>query len=194
MGAGLGGGSSNAAAALIAADQIWNTKASMADLQSIALMLGSDVPFFLVGGTALGEGRGEILTPLPLLSKYWILLVCPDIHVDTSWAYSQAKITLTKDEKLTKFRSIFHRYEFHTLKEKLVNEFEGVVFSRHPVLQGIKDQMYERDAFYASMSGSGSTIYGFFQNRRIAERANTFFFKQGLRTFICRPIKSVLSD
>ena len=72
-----------------------------------------------------------------------------------------------------------------------MNDFEGVVFSRHPVLQGFKDQMYERDAFYASMSGSGSTIYGFFQDRGKAERADQFFSKQaGLRTFLCRPMKN----
>ncbi len=189
IGGGLGGGSSNAASTLLAANHLWGNPLSDMELNRIATDLGSDVPFFLKGGTAFGEGRGEILTPLRWQTNYWIVLTCPPFGVSTSWAYNQAKITLTKDEKFAKFISILERYNPHALKENFQNELEGVVFRRHPILREIKEQMYQRDAFYAGMSGSGSSIYGLFFERRQAEAAITFFSVQkDLSTYLCRPI------
>ena len=191
IGGGLGGGSSNAAATLVAMNHLWKTNLSLAELLEMAIKIGSDVPFFLQGGIALGRGRGEILTPIQWPADWWIVLICPGIHVSSSWAYRQAKIALTKEEKFTKFRSIFKRYSPHTLRTMLINELEGVVFQRHPILQEIKKQLYQRDAFYASMSGSGSSVYGLFSHRAQAEVAKaSFCTDQGMETYLCRPISS----
>jgi len=191
MGGGLGGGSSNAAATLVAIDRLWGTNFPDSELHGMAAQIGSDVPFFLVGGTALGEGRGEILTPLVWLDDWWVVLVCPGFQVSTSWAYGQARIALTKEEKFTKFKSIFNRHLPHALLPELRNELEGVVFQRHPVLRELKERFYERDAFYASMSGSGATVYGLFKSRQPAEEAKAYFSKrEEVITFLCRTMRS----
>jgi 4-diphosphocytidyl-2-C-methyl-D-erythritol kinase len=191
VGGGLGGGSSNAATALVAVNRLWMKKRSLAELGEMAAEIGSDVPFFLHGGTALGQGRGEILRPLQWSTDWWIVLVYPGIQISTSWAYGQVKITLTKEEKFTKFRTIFEQFSPHTLKENLTNDLEGVVLQRHPILRDLKEQMYKRDAFYASVSGSGSSVYGLFSHREQAEATRTFFSKQQrMKTFLCRPILS----
>ena len=194
IGGGLGGGSSNAAATLVAVDRLWKTNLPYSELHEMAVQVGSDVPFFLVGGTALGEGRGEVLTPLVWPDDWWVVLVCPGFQVSTSWAYGQARITLTKEEKFTKFKSIFNRHLPHALLPELRNDLEGVVFQRHPILRELKERLYERDAFYASMSGSGATVYGLYTSRPRAEAAKAFFSnKEGLTTFLCRTMRS-LSD
>jgi 4-diphosphocytidyl-2-C-methyl-D-erythritol kinase len=191
MGSGLGGGSSNAAATLVAIDRLWETKLPHTDLHKMAIQIGSDVPFFLVGGTAQGEGRGEILTPFLWPDDWWVVLVCPGFQVSTSWAYGQARIALTKEEKFTKFKSIFNRHLPHALLPELRNEFEGMVFQRHPILRELKERFYERDAFYASMSGSGATVYGLYKSRPHAEDAEAFFSKmEGITTFLCRTMRS----
>lgn len=195
VGAGLGGGSSDAAVTLKAMNQLWETDLPPEELEKMAEEIGSDVPFFIRGGTAIGEGRGEKLTPIKLPMDYWILLVCPGIQISTAWAYSQAKIGLTKKEKLTNFKSIFENYSEKVLRASLKNELEAVVFERHPLLRLLKDGMYQWDAFYASMTGSGSAIYGLFTSREKAEAAESFFSIDGrIRTFVCRPISSVLHN
>ena len=195
VGGGLGGGSSNAAVTLIAANHLWGNLLNDNQLKVLALKIGSDVPFFLHGGTALGTGRGELLEKIDLSDHFWIVLVCPGIEVSTAWAYAQAKIALTKQEKMTKFRSIFKQFDPHALQDSLVNDLDGVVFRRHPVLHEFKKQFYGRDAFFACMSGSGSTIYGLFSDRNSAEAARAFFsIERGLTTFLCEPIFSCLSD
>lgn len=194
-GGGLGGGSSNAATTLIAANYLWQKNLKKHQLQKMAVTLGADVSFFLEGGTALGTGKGDILEKIKLPADYWVLLICPGIHISTQWVYERAKITLTKQEKLTKFRSIFENYDPHALHGSLVNELESVVFGRHPVLGSYKEQLYERDAFYAGMSGSGSTIYGLFSDKIRAEKARKFFsIERGINTFLCRPILSSLLE
>ena len=195
IGGGMGGGSSNAASTLLAVNRIWELHLSSDELQGMAIEIGSDVPFFLLGGTALGRGRGEILTPIHWSADYWIVTVNPGISVSTSWAYGQAKIALTKEEKFTKFRSIFKRYIPHTLCSMLINELEGVVFQRHPVLREMKERLYKKDAFYASMSGSGSTLFGLFHHHDQAVAANMFFSKmRGVTSHLCRPIELSSED
>jgi len=165
------------------------------ELSALALNIGSDVPFFLKGGTILGEGRGEILTPLRWPIDYWIVLTCPTFGISTSWVYKQARIALTKEEKFTKLMSILERYSPHTLKDDLQNELEGVVFRRHPILREIKEQLYQRDAFYAGMSGSGSCIYGLFSKKQEAESTKLFFsIQKGLTVHLCRPISPLPAD
>jgi 4-diphosphocytidyl-2-C-methyl-D-erythritol kinase len=161
----------------------------------MAAEIGSDVPFFVQGGTSIGEGRGERLSPIDLQWDCWVLLVCPAISVSTAWAYGQARIGLTKDEKLTNFRSIFQKNALHALRDSLHNDLEESVFKRHPLLRLFKEDMYKWDAFYASMSGSGSSVYGLFDRLEQAEAARSFFMvNKRVKTFLCRPISSFPPD
>ncbi|MBN1780424.1 4-(cytidine 5'-diphospho)-2-C-methyl-D-erythritol kinase [bacterium] len=187
-GGGLGGGSSNAAATLLACEALWKQPASLQEKHRMAFEIGSDVPFFLSGGTALGLGRGERLTPLQLPVKFWIVLVFPEFSVSTQWAYSQTRIGLTNVDKISTLRALFDKSEVHAWRELLVNELEAVVFERHPELHEIKVQLYDKDAFYASMSGSGSTMFGLFEDRSSAEGAVQFFSKMHLRASLAQPV------
>ena len=191
VGGGLGGGSSNAAVTLMALNYLWGNKLTQDDLLEIAGEIGSDVPFFISGGTVLGQGRGEVLTSLDLSTNWWIVLICPNISVSTAWAYQHARITLTKEEKFTNFMSIFKGFTPRFLQSRLRNELEDAVFGKYPLLEEIKNLLYQRNAFYASMSGSGSTVYGLFSQRTDAEKAAAFFsIQRRLSTFLCRPISS----
>lgn len=187
-GSGLGGGSSNAAVTLIMANDLWETGLTKDQLLIMAQKIGSDVPFFILGGTVLGEGRGEILTPFQINRHYWILLIYPRIYISTQWAYQQSKIGLTNDEKMTKFRSIFSDFHYQNLRDSLKNDLEEVVFRRHPILQELKELFYTRGAFYASMSGSGSSLFGLFDTRDRAEKAKDFFTNyKDLDVYLCQP-------
>jgi len=188
-GGGLGGGSSNAAATLQAIQNLSPDCVSEEQVQELATEIGSDVPFFLVGGTAFGTGKGEKLRPIQIPTNYWVVLLFPCIYVSTAWAYKHAKIALTNEEKLTKFSALFEQFSLHAFKDHLVNELESVVFERHPQLCDFKSQLYNRGAFYAGMSGSGSTMYGLFHRSQTAEEAVSFFSNnQEVRALICRPI------
>lgn len=186
-GAGLGGGSSNAAVTLLATKHLWQLKINKQTLVDLAAEIGSDVPFFLQGGTALGEGRGEILTPLPALNLIWIVLICPNISVSTAWAYNRLKIALTNDKKIINFTPLFYRAAFDEYKLHLINDFENVVFIKYPELAELKEQLYQSGAFYASMSGSGSSIFGFFKDKEKAEFALASLKKSNHTSYICRP-------
>ena len=189
-GGGLGGGSSNAAMALRVVNEWLQKPLTINELLRIGAGIGSDVPFFLLGGTAFGEGRGEILTPLFWDLSAWICLICPGIHVSTAWAYNEMKIALTNKEKFTKFKPLFQEVSPHALG-KLENEFEGMVFRRHPILLNYKELLLEGGAFYASMSGSGSSIFGIFLDREPAQAAKSFFqMEKGVSAYLCKPIMS----
>lgn len=187
QGGGLGGGSSDGAAVLRAANELWGTGLSREKLAEIGASVGSDVPFFIYGGSMLGEGRGEVLTAIPALANYYIVLICPGIHVSTAWAYSRSRIALTKEEKFTTFRALFPGLDPASFRANLVNEFEEIVFSEFPVLDTMKQQLYDSGAFYAGMSGSGSTMFGLFTGMKAAEKAGDLFSADGQRVHICRP-------
>lgn len=146
MGAGLGGGSSNAAVALLALSRLTGTET---DLHALASALGSDVPFFLVGGCALGEGRGTELTPLPDMATEPMLLVTPGLHVSTPPAF--AALNRSPD------------YALLAAAED-VNDFETPVFAARPELASIKSRLVELGATKSLMSGSGSSIYAMFRS------------------------------
>ncbi|MBU3741943.1 MAG: 4-(cytidine 5'-diphospho)-2-C-methyl-D-erythritol kinase [Candidatus Kapabacteria bacterium] len=157
-GGGLGGGSSDAAAVLRAVRAMYALPIPDQDLHHMALSIGSDVPYFLIGGTALVEGRGEVITPISLHLPYHVVVVVPHIHVPTATAY--AGIKTREDNTVQEFLQILdntHSYKLH-----LHNRFEEGIFLQHPVLKDVKDALYEKGALYASMSGSGSTMYGLF--------------------------------
>jgi len=161
FGAGLGGGSSDGAHVLSALNSICSNPLSKEDLIDVALKLGSDCPFFIINSPCYAEGRGERLTPVELnLEGFHILLVNPGLHINTGKAYS---ISNPKHplHKLTKsINSSPLQWE-----GVVVNDFEMVVFDLYPEIGSIKTMFYEMGAVYSAMSGSGSTVFGFFKEK-----------------------------
>ena len=188
-GAGLGGGSSNAAVVLLGLNRLWNLNLTSQQLQVLACQIGSDVPFFILGGTALAQGRGELLKPFDLQGEITILIVFPAFTISTRWAYSQMNLNLTKRNKNTKLRLINDRnYNDFIIHNFVKNNLEDVVFKKYPILGVIKQQLYKNNAIYASMSGSGSAIFGIFRKRSEALMAKNFYSSQ-YPTFVTRPIR-----
>ncbi|MFH1250208.1 MAG: 4-(cytidine 5'-diphospho)-2-C-methyl-D-erythritol kinase [bacterium] len=182
VGAGLGGGSSNAATVLKFLNTHWNIKMSLSELVRIASQIGADVAFYLHGGTQLAEGIGDILTPLNLPETFTLLLICPPIHISTPWAYQQ--FNLTKRKTGYKFRDLFESCRIHW--ELFENQFESVVFPAYPEIGAIKSRLHQAGAIYAGLSGSGSTVFGTFKNRHDAENAQELFIND--TGFISLPI------
>ena len=192
-GRGLGGGSSDAAAALRGYLRLTRAKIPDARLMEIAASLGADVPFFLFGGRALGIGRGDEIYPLPDLPKLTFLVVSPsDIHVPTPDAYRWLKApALTKirsASKLWKFCSLCWSWPAAACAQGsgLSNDFERPVFQRHPRLAQIKRVLLQRGATEASLAGSGSAVFGVFPSPAMARRAAVGF--QDEQTFVCESI------
>jgi 4-diphosphocytidyl-2-C-methyl-D-erythritol kinase len=177
LGAGLGGGSSNAAAVLLAIPVLAGRILPPDRLRDIAGQLGSDVPFFLHGGSALGLGRGEELYPLPDLPIARGLLVVPRVHSSTTEAYRDLSAALTSiqlQNKLNNFQREVWRGggDFTSVDE---NDFEEVVFARHPELKRIKQRLGRFGAKPAAMTGSGSAIFGIFADAGQLDRARQSF-------------------
>lgn len=161
MGAGLGGGSADAACMLQLLNNKFRLGLSSQQLIGYAALLGSDCPFFIINQPCFAAGRGEILKPIDIdLSGYQLVLVHPDIHINTGWAFSQlnVKSPLKKPGSI----EVIASQPVHSWKQHLANDFETPVFDRHPEIQSIKAHLYQTGALYASMSGSGSTVFGIF--------------------------------
>ena len=158
MGAGLGGGSSDGTAALIILNEQFTLGLNDQQLIAYASQLGSDCPFFVYNKACHATGRGEILTPIHLdLSNYQFLLVHPGVHIATAWAFQQ----LNPHTKSESIQAIIEK-PITDWKNYLINDFEAPVFKAEPTLSAIKDQLYQLGAIYASMSGSGSSLFGIF--------------------------------
>jgi 4-diphosphocytidyl-2-C-methyl-D-erythritol kinase len=159
MGAGLGGGSADGAFMLTMLNKQFQLQLSEEKLISYALQLGSDCPFFIVNQPCFATGRGENLTRVELdLSSYRIVLVNPGIHVSTKEAF--ARLTPARP---TKGISEIIKQPIASWKNELVNDFEKNVFDLYPAIKSVKEQLYEMGALYASMTGSGSTVFGIFE-------------------------------
>lgn len=172
MGAGLGGGSADGAFMLKLLNDFCHLNLDKPALAAMALELGSDCPFFIYNTPQLATGRGEIMNDIAInLSNYSIQLICPKVHVSTRDAFAE----------MTPRKAPFDLAHLGTLpverwKGTISNDFESTVFKHHPVLATIKGQLYEQGALYASMSGSGSTLYGIFlKNQRAAITADVPF-------------------
>ena len=179
MQAGLGGGSSDAAAALLGLCRAWNTRLGPGELHAVAATLGSDVPFFLIGGTVLGLGRGEQVYPLEDLPPSWVVLVTPSFGVATADAYRWW------DEEQTPRSSLPATSRVSPLPPWLAavpfaNDFEPLVFARHPILADVKANLIAAGADIAALSGTGSTVFGVFASRRSAHAAGAKLKKWAL--------------
>ena len=179
LGAGLGGGSSNAAAVLLALPALLGKALPIEKLMELASELGSDVPFFLLGGTALGLGRGTELYPLPERPARPALLIVPEIHSSTPEAYR----ALERQAEHAETPGILRNFQEVAWagSQDWRNDFEEVVFRRHPLLKLIKRKLLKLGAAPALMSGSGSCIFGMFGSRASRDRAAEFFRKEPAR-------------
>ncbi len=188
-GRGLGGGSSDAAAALLGYLRLMGKKLAAARSIEIAASLGADVPFFLFGGQALGIGKGDEIYPLPDIAKQHILVVSPrNIHVPTPDAYRWLKarrLGLTKSGENSKLLG-FCALCWSAQGSRLSNDFEGPVFRRHPRLDRIKRELLQRGAAEASLAGSGSAVFGVFPSPAMARRAAVGFPHD--QTFVCETV------
>jgi 4-diphosphocytidyl-2-C-methyl-D-erythritol kinase len=157
-GAGLGGGSADSAFMLQGLNELFQLSLSHHDLAALSLQLGSDCPFFLLNKPAIAEGRGEILKERKLsLRGYHLLLINPGVHISTAVAFRGCK----PDQTGRSVASIIQQ-PITTWKEDLKNQFEDSIFEQFPDLASIKETLYTEGAIYASMSGSGSTLFGIF--------------------------------
>jgi len=157
-GAGLGGGSADAAFTLKLLADIFQLPVTEEKLEEYALQLGSDVPFFLRNQPVYATGRGEVMTPIELdLSSYRLKIVKPDIHVSTKEAYAG----IVPMESNIFLPNVLQQ-DIRTWRDLVVNDFEASVFAKHPELREIKEGFYRDGALYASMSGSGSAVFGIF--------------------------------
>ncbi len=158
-GSGLGAGSSNAAGTLQMLNQMAGLGLSTSELKDKAIMLGSDCPFFVENIPSMATGRGEILEPTALdLSGLTLALITPKVHVSTALAYSKAK----PQKPELSIKDVL-KIPMKDWKVALDNDFEPIVFEIYPILAKIKEWFYQNGAIYASMSGSGSAIYGLFE-------------------------------
>ncbi|MCK4307463.1 4-(cytidine 5'-diphospho)-2-C-methyl-D-erythritol kinase [candidate division WOR-3 bacterium] len=175
IGAGLGGGSSCSAQILQGMNKLFHSDKSERErnlfnekeLEELALILGSDVPFFLKNSPAYIQGRGEVITPLPPLAHpIWLVLIYPNFQISTKWAYLNVKNYLTKE--LWDFKvlqALFLNSDIEGLASNLRNDFEQLVFQEYPKLKEIKIRLFELGASGASLSGSGSCIYGILKEK-----------------------------
>ncbi len=173
VGAGLGGGSSDAACTLKGLNKLWALNLSREDLRMLGSEIGSDVPFFIGGSFSLVEGRGEKISELKTVSPVDMLLVKPDIAVSTAWAYSSYERELTKkDIDIKLFCQTLDRKDFASLRDQVFNDLERAVMSRYHAIADIKKMLIENGAIISLMSGSGSTVFGVFDSAGEARKAS----------------------
>lgn len=174
-GAGLGGGSSDAALTMRGVLEMCEKTVDFAELAEKAAGLGSDVPFFLKGGLALAGSRGQHLSTMQVALPWTLLLVNSGIHIPTPWAYRA--INRTDERPATDLVAALHHgvNNPQTLRATLTNDFEEPIFAHYPELERIKEQLYQAGAFFALMSGSGSTMFGLFEKKEQASEAEQSF-------------------
>jgi 4-diphosphocytidyl-2-C-methyl-D-erythritol kinase len=174
MGAGLGGGSSDAAAVLLALPALARKTIPLERLIPLAARLGSDVPFFLLGGTAAVMGRGEELFPIPDLKSRHVLLVSPDVHVSTVDAYRALSARLDPASVPAKLAA-FQASVWDGREIPAINDFEEVVFEQYPELKSIRNRLRRDGAETVLMTGSGSSLFAIFKSARERDAAATLF-------------------
>ena len=181
--AGLGGGSSNAASVLNCINKLYNLKFSSQYLEIIGSRLGADVPFFINGGIQLSEGKGERLSTISMdLNKYYILLVLPEFSISTKWAYSFFKNDLCKRFDSNKFRSFQQCVDWALFE----NDFEEVINLTYPEVGQIRETLESKEALFVSLSGSGSAMFGIFDNFLNADLAH-----QALKTYKSHIVRTI---
>ncbi len=177
--AGLGGGSSDAAAVLTAANILLGTGLDRRQLAETGAGFGMDVPFFFYGPLAKAGGRGEVLTRQRPLPAFWVLLVNPCFEVSTAWVYKNLNLRLTKNVDCTKIA----RLTVRNIAEGLYNDLETVTAAAHPVIRRIEDELLARGAAGARMSGSGPTVFGIFESEDVCRAAAASLSGEGWKLY-----------
>jgi 4-diphosphocytidyl-2-C-methyl-D-erythritol kinase len=163
--AGLGGGSSDAAGALLLCSHWWGMELSMEELAELGSRLGADVPFFLYGGTARGRGRGDIIERLPFIGETPILIGIPPFGISTSEVFSELRVRLTHPENGVSFPLLSaHKWKEENDFHIATNDLEPIVFESWPELEEFRDALWRAGASSALLSGSGSAVYGIFRD------------------------------
>lgn len=192
-GAGLGGGSSNAAGILLAVCRGLRLDVPKEKLQRVAAALGSDVPFFLHGGTMLGRGRGELLTPLEPLKRGVFVIVKPEVSIPTAWTYSQPSFGLTSHRPRLNLRaanSVLARFPRSALPFR--NALEAAVVPAYPAVARILEELFSEQPCFASMTGSGSAVYAIFTHEDRAVEVARRFAQRGLFASVAKPTRQAI--
>ena len=182
--AGLGGGSADAAATLIALTRVWRVAVSRNQLSDLAARLGADVPFFLSGGTALGLGRGDEIYLLADWPRHWVVLLVPDFGVSSRQAYEwyDARHDLGRDVSERESHDVPGPWPSRTVR--MMNDLERAIALRHPEIDRMKAALRSAGALASAMSGSGSTVFGLFQQRPEALAACDRLSESGYRVIL----------
>ncbi len=188
--AGMAGGSTDAAAALIGMNQLFSLGITQDQLIEYGLSLGADIPFCIMRGTALSEGIGEILTPLPPIPSCWFLIVKPSFSMSTKFVYENLHLDHdTYHPDIDGMIGAIKKQELSGITNRMGNVLEQVTKKHYPAIEEIKQDMRNMGALNSLMSGSGSTVFGIFTSRELARNAAAFFHKSpGIRqTALVRP-------
>jgi 4-diphosphocytidyl-2-C-methyl-D-erythritol kinase len=187
-GAGLGGGSSDAAAVLVGVNRLLRLKKSRRQLLRLAGRIGADAPFFVLGRPARARGIGERLEPLKSPGRLWLVVVYPGFPISTAWAYRSLSFKLTKNIEKTSLNSFVR--PLHVGAIDLVNDLEKPVFRRYPKVARLKRKLAEAGAAGTLMSGSGSSVFGIFSSGDKARKAFLRLQREnGLQTFLVRSLR-----
>jgi len=178
--AGLGGGRGNAAAVLAAANKLLGAGLNADRLSEIGARIGMDVPFFLSGPTALARGRGEIVTSLPPLPPFWVLLANPGFETSTAWVYKNLTLGLTKKVDCNKIARLTTA---RNIAAELHNDLETVTKAAHPVIGEIEEALIAQGALGVRMSGSGPTVFGVFETEAACRAAAESLSRKGWRLY-----------
>lgn len=177
--AGMAGGSTDCAAALKGMNQLFSLNLSQKELMERGVMLGADVPYCILGGTALSEGIGEQLTPLPPMPPCYVLIVKPAMRVSTKFVYENLNIdSLSSHPDIDGIIHAMKENNLHDIALRLENVLESVTIKEHPIIADIKKLMNDNGALGSLMSGSGPTVFGLFDNLELAEQAKKRCRKQ----------------
>jgi len=198
VGGGLGGGSADAAGTLIGLNWLFDTRIDLSRLLSCSLKLGADVPFCILGGTAILRGKGEKIYPLPSMREGWVVLVYPEIPVSTAWAYSKVSSRLTLSGlnvklNLSRVKQILSSRKLTSVEGLLYNKLEEVVVERFPVIGDIKKKIKNMGVRGVLMSGSGSTVFGLVEDRETALKLAKALSGKG-KVFVTQPVEGVSKE
>jgi 4-diphosphocytidyl-2-C-methyl-D-erythritol kinase len=185
IGAGLGGGSTDAAATLVGLNRLFKLRLSDGRLEQLALSLGADVPFFIRARPARAGGIGERLRPLARMARFWLVIIYPGFPVSTAWAYKVLPRKLTKPIVNTSIATSLKNFD--KLAGLLVNDLESVTLNRYPKIRLLKKMLLREGAVSGLMSGSGSAVFGIFKSKGEAQKAfHRLRHEEGVQAFLVR--------
>ena len=168
--AGLGGGSTDCAAALRGLNRLWNLGLSLEELAEIGMEVGTDVPYCVYGKTALITGKGEKVSPIPDMPQCWVVLVKPRMSVSTGKVFNEVDMNEIHHPDISALKAAIYANDYERMTQAVGNSLEAITIKRHPIIQQIKDRMLRYGADATLMSGSGPTVYALCQQYSRAQR------------------------